>query len=226
MATRSVTVGENDLALDLVASAALRCWWAVGDVGDREHVSAVAGSLPGVQDDARCIAAIAIADPLGHVPQTRRRLAEITAVGISDVHQMRQLGMAARAIGADPLAADYFEAVTAELRGRGQLGLLSQVLAVQAAVYLDLGNWRRAGQCLQEGRQLSKDTGQSTWRTGTAVVEAVFESLTGETDLALQHAAEIEAACAGTDGGRLPVPRATGPRCRLSVNRGHGARIR
>ncbi len=122
-------------------------------------------------------------------------------VGISDVHQMRQLGMAARAVGADPLAADYFDGVESELRGRGQLGLLSQVLAVQAAVYLDLGNWRRAGQCLQEGRQLSKDTGQSTWRTGTAVVEAVFESLTGETDLALQHAAEIEAACAGQVAG-------------------------
>ena len=201
LATRSAVAGEKDLALDLVASAALRCWWAVGEVGDREHVAAVAGSLPGLQDDARCIAAIAIADPLGHLPQTRRRLAEITALGVSDVHQMRQLGMAARAIGADPLAADYFDDVTSELRQRGQLGLLSQVLAVQAAVCLDLGNWRRAGQCLQEGRQLSKDTGQSTWRTGTAAVEAVLEALTGETEIALRHAAEIEAACAGQVAG-------------------------
>ncbi|MCW2526304.1 MAG: transcriptional regulator, LuxR family [Pseudonocardiales bacterium] len=197
LATRSAAIGEIDLALDLLASAALRCWWAVGHESDRQHVSGVAASLTAVQDDARCIFVIAVADPLGHVPQTRERLEVRSAAGLSDVHQMRQLGMAARAIGAEPLAADYFEGVESKLRERGQLGLLSHLLAVQAAVYLDLGNWRRAGQSLQEGRRLSKETGQSTWRTGTAVVGAVFESLTGDVETALEHATEIEAACSG-----------------------------
>jgi DNA-binding CsgD family transcriptional regulator len=201
LAVRSAEAGDNDLALDLLASAALRCWWAVGAASDREFVSSVAGSLTVIQDDARCIAAIAVANPLGHVPQTRRRLEAMTATATSDVGQLRQLGMAARAVGADALAADYFEAVESKLRERGQLGLLSHVLAVQAAVYLDLGAWRRAEQSLHEGRLLSKETNQSTWRTGTAVVEAVFESLTGSTATALHHAAQIEAACAGQVAG-------------------------
>jgi hypothetical protein len=109
--------------------------------------------------------------------------------------------MAARAIGADDRAADYLAGAESKLRERGQLGLLSHVLAVQAAVFLDIGNWRRAGQSLEEGRRLSKDTGQSTWTTGTAVVEAVYEGLTGQTELALQHADEIEIACAGRIAG-------------------------
>jgi DNA-binding CsgD family transcriptional regulator len=201
LAVRSATSGENDLALDLLASAALRCWWAVGDASDREHVSRVARSLTAVQSDARCIAAIAVADPLGQVPQTRLRLESVATVGETDAGQLRQLGMAARAVGAEALAADYLDAAESRLRERGQLGLLSHVLAVQAAVCLDLGTWRRAGQCLEEGRQLSKETGQSTWRTGTAVVEAVFEGLTGSAEVALERAAEIEAACAGGVAG-------------------------
>jgi DNA-binding CsgD family transcriptional regulator len=102
--------------------------------------------------------------------------------------------MAARAIGADDLAADYFDGAESRLRERGQLGLLSHVLAVQAAVHLDLGNWRRAGESLEEGRQLSRDTAQSSWRTGTAAVEAVYLGLIGQVEPALQRATEIETA--------------------------------
>ena len=201
LASRSAASGETDLALDLLSSAALRCWWAVGDPSDRAHVASVAEALTAVQDDARCIYAIAVADPLAQAQRTRHRLEVIAGVGVSDVDQLRQLGMAARAAGADPLAADYFNGAESKLRERGQLGLLSHLLAVQAAVCIDLGNWRRAGQSLEEGRQLSEETGQSTWRTGTAVVGAVLEGLTGDTEAALRHAAEIEAACAGQVAG-------------------------
>jgi AAA ATPase domain len=201
LAARSAASGEGALALDLLASAALRCWWAVGDAADRDHVAKVAESLAGVQDDARCVATIAVADPLGRVPSTRRRLQAAAMAGVVDADQLRHFGMAARAIGADSLAADYFDRAEARLRERGQLGLLSHVLAVRAAVCLDLGEWRRAGQSLAEGRRLSEETGQSTWRTGTAVVEAVFEGLTGNTEIALHHAAEIETACVGEVAG-------------------------
>jgi DNA-binding CsgD family transcriptional regulator len=201
LATRSAESGGLDLALDLLSSAALRCWWAAGDQSDRAHVASTAERLTEAEDDPRRTFAMVAADPLGRARQTRTRLETTTAAGVSNVDQLRQLGMAARAAGADPWAADYFNGAESKLRERGQLGLLSQVLAVQAAVCLDLGTWRRAGQSLQEGRQLAKDTGQSTWRTGTAVVEAVYEGLTGDTDAALRHAAEVEAACAGQVAG-------------------------
>ena len=201
LAARSSTSGDVDLALDLLASAALRCWWSAPDSRDRRAVVRVAQELTAMQDDYRCIAVIAVADPLGQVPETRRRLAVSTAAGVSNPDQLRCLGMAARAVGAEALAADYFGAAETTLRERGQLGLLSQVLAVQAAVHLDLGNWTRAGENLGEGRLLAQETGQSTWRTGTAVVEAVYEALTGRTEQARQHAAEIEAACADQVAG-------------------------
>ena len=179
LAVRSASSGENDLALDLLSSAALRCWWAVGDDSDRDFVSKVAESLTEVQDEARCIAAIAVADPLRRVTQIHSRLQAFAAAGVSNAEDLSQLGNAARAVGADDLAADFFDGAESKLRERGQLGLLLHVLAVQAAVHIDLGDWRRAAQSLQEGRQLSIDTGQSTWSTGTAAVEAVFEGVTG-----------------------------------------------
>ena len=194
LAARSATATDVDLALDLLASAALRCWWSAGNVADRQHVVWTAQDLTAMQDDPRCISVIAVADPLGQVAVTQRRLETQSALGVSDTDQLRWLGRAARAIGAEPMAADLFDAAEIKLRERGQLGLLSQVLAVQAAVYLDLGKWPQAGQNLEEGRLLAQETGQSTWRAGAAAVEAVYEGLTGESELALRHAAEIEAA--------------------------------
>jgi DNA-binding CsgD family transcriptional regulator len=201
LAARSAGSGDTDLALDLLGSAALRCWWAAPSQRDREHVADVARSLTALQGDARCIGAIAVANPLGRVTETRGRLEATSAETVSDLTELSHLGNAARAVGADPLAADYFNRAESQLRERGQLGLLSQVLAVQAAVCLDLGIWRRAGECLQEGRVISLETGQATWRIGTAVIEAVFEGLVGDSEAALLHAAEIETACSDQVAG-------------------------
>ncbi|MEU8606593.1 AAA family ATPase [Actinoplanes sp. NPDC048791] len=194
-AARSAGSGERDLALDLLFTAGLRCWWADTEPAARNKLVAVARSLSSAREDPRSIAAIAMTEPLAEGAQTMRRLAAAAPGSVSDPDQLRQLGMAARAVGAEVLAADYFDAAESRLREQGQLGLLPHVLAVQAAVRCDLGDWRRAAQSLQEGRRLAAETGQPTWSAGIAAVEAVFAALTGSCDAALRHAADIEAAC-------------------------------
>jgi DNA-binding CsgD family transcriptional regulator len=192
LAARSVRAGEHDLALDLLASAALRSWWAIPGPDARARVVEVAESISGAQDDGRCIAAIAVTEPMASARRTGRRLAGIGPGTVAEADQLRHLGMAARAVGSDVLAADYFDAAESKLREQGQLGLLPHVLAVQAAVCIDLGDWRRTAQCLAEARRLATETHQPTWRYGIAAVQAVFTGLTGDTAAALRQAAQLE----------------------------------
>jgi ATP/maltotriose-dependent transcriptional regulator MalT len=191
-AARSAEVGEHDLALKLLASAALRSWWAIPTPQARRRVIAVAESLSGLQDDPRCIAAIAMTEPVVKGRQTQRRLAAIGAGSVSNAAELLQLGNAARAVGAEVLASDYFDEAETKLREQGQLGLLPHVLAVHAAVCIDLGDWRRTAHSLEEARRLARETGQPTWGTGVAAVEAMFTGLTGDTEAALRQAADIE----------------------------------
>jgi DNA-binding CsgD family transcriptional regulator len=196
-AARSAESGEVGLALDLLASAALRSWWAIAEPRARDRVVTVAESLSGSQLDPRCIAAVALTEPVAKGRQTLRRLAAIGAGSTRNADDLLQLGNAARAIGAEVLASDYFDGAETKLREQGQLGLLPHVLAVHAAVCLDLGDWRRAAHSLDEARRLAVETGQPTWGTGVAAVEAVFTALTGDTEAALGQAADIERAFSG-----------------------------
>lgn len=193
-AARSAECGEPDLALELLASAALRSWWAVVAPSARARVVAVAESLSGLQDDPRCIAAIAVTEPLVKGGQTMRRFVKFPVGSVSDADRLRRLGMAARAVGAEVLATDYFDAAESKLREQGQLGLLPHVLAVQAAVCIDLGNWRRTAHSLEEARRLAAETGQTTWGFGVAAVEAMFTGLSGDGEVALRQAEDLERA--------------------------------
>ena len=193
-AARSAATGEHGLALDLLASAALRSWWAIPAPEARHRVIAVAMSLSDWQDDPRCIAAIAMTEPVVKGRQTQRRLASAGAgTGNAwNADELLRLGNAARATGAEVLASDYFDRAETKLREQGQLGLLPHVLAVHAAVCVDLGDWRRTAASLEEARRLAAETGQPTWGTGVAAVEAMFTGLTGQTEAALRQAADIE----------------------------------
>jgi DNA-binding CsgD family transcriptional regulator/tetratricopeptide (TPR) repeat protein len=193
LAVRSEEAGDTDLALDLLASAALRCWWAESDPSAHDQVVEVAESLSVSQDDARCIAVIAVASPVGRGLQTQTHLNAVSPRTVSDPDLLRQLGMAARALGADADAADFFDKAESELRKQGRLGLLSHVLAIQAASLLDLGDWRRAEQSLDDARRLARDTGQPSWLGGATAVHAVFSALSGDIDGALERVQEVEA---------------------------------
>jgi DNA-binding CsgD family transcriptional regulator/tetratricopeptide (TPR) repeat protein len=192
-AARSEDAGDSDLALDLLASAALRCWWAVTGQSAHDRVVEVAESLSSLQDDPRCIAVISVAHPVKRGAQTLSRLNAVRTRTVSDPERLLQLGMAARALGAEAQAADYFDMAESELRKQGRLGLLLHVLAIQPASLVDLGDWRRAEQSLEDARRLARDTGQPPWGSGAIAVHAVFSALSGDSEGALDRAAQVEA---------------------------------
>jgi DNA-binding CsgD family transcriptional regulator/tetratricopeptide (TPR) repeat protein len=191
LAANCAESGDSDLALDLLSSAALRSWWAIPAFSVRERLVSVAESLTKSQDDARCIAAIALTEPLAKGRQTAARLTSVASLGASSANRLVQLGNAARAIGAEVSATDFFARAESKIREQGQLGLLPHVLAVNAAVCIDLGDWRRAAQSLDEARRVATETGQPTWTTGVRAVEAVYLALRGDTEGALRQAASL-----------------------------------
>ena len=191
-AEQAHAAGDVDLALNLLLSGAMRCWWADTGPSARARVAQVAERLPDVQTDPRCIAVVAVAEPLLRGSQTLAHLSKISVDTVEDAEHLRLLGMAARAIGADPQAADYFARAETKLRAQGRLGLLSHVLAIHAAVRLDLGDWQRAAESAEEARTLARDTGQPVWTNGAAVQEARKVALCGDVGVALQRATEVE----------------------------------
>ena len=194
-AARSAAAGDVEVALELLFTAGLRSWWTDTEPDARDRIIEVAEGMGAAREDPRSIAAIAMTRPIAKGRQTILQLAAIAPGSVSDADQLRQLGNAARAVGDEVSAADYFNAAQSKLREHGRLGLLPQVLAVDAAVCCDLGDWRRAASNLDEGRRLTAETGQPTWGAGVAALEAVFAALTGETPHALELAAAVELAC-------------------------------
>jgi hypothetical protein len=185
-------VGDDDLALRLLLSAGLRCWWADTGPAARARVVTVARSRQDLQRDPRLIAALAVAEPVSQGRLIFDLLPGAAAGAGDDGDGLRLLGMAAHAIGDEPRAADLLSRSEALLRQQGRLGLLPQVLSMEVQIRLELGDWGAARAAAEEGRQLAADTGQPIWSTGTLVCDARAHALRGDLAESLRLAAEAE----------------------------------
>jgi DNA-binding CsgD family transcriptional regulator len=194
IAEESAAEGDADLALELLLAAAMRCFWTESGPPPRARVVEVSESLDGLQDDPRCIAAIAIAEPILRGTRTVELLSNIGLESVTDANQLRLLGMAGRAVGAETHAADFLARAETKLRDQGRLGLLAHVLTLQSSVWIDLGDWARVLESMEEGQHLAQDTGQPIWSTGATSLAARVAGLTGDVDQALRDAAVVELA--------------------------------
>ena len=184
--------GDGELALNLVLGAAGRCWWA--DTGSRARTAVLvtADALAGLQDDPRCIAAVAVAAPVLRGNDVLRRLSRHGAETVPDADRLRLLGMAARAVGDDARAADFLDRAETALRAQGRLGHLSHVLALQAFVQVELGDWQRALGSADEAFRLGSETGQPVWASGVGLLQARLSGLRGDVSMAMDGAAAVE----------------------------------
>jgi len=192
MARRSAREGDDDLALQLLLGASLRCWWA--DTGDaaRAAVAAAVDELEGLEADPRSVAALGTAEPVLRARQVSELLSGVVLETIPDANALRLYGQAAHAIGDPVRSVDFLERSEAKMRELGALGLLSQVLTMQVLDRLELGDWERAAAEVEEGRQLAQETGQPIWDAGTLSLEAIMAGLTGANQQAQELASRAE----------------------------------
>jgi tetratricopeptide (TPR) repeat protein len=192
-AARSACAGDHDLALNLLLSAALRCWADTAPAA-RARVVEVTRQLSGVEDDPRYIAALGVAEPVLAGGLVVDLLARAGTEDVVDADALRLLGMAAHAVGDEVRAADFLDRAETMLRDQGRLGLLPHVLSMQVQVRAELGEWDRATAAAEEGKRLARETGQPIWSAGTLGCDARVSALRGEVDQAFRLAAEAELA--------------------------------
>ncbi|MDH2413837.1 AAA family ATPase [Nocardioides sp. CER19] len=191
MAVRSARSDDQDLALNLLMGAALRCWWADTGPAARAHVVEVVDTLQ-ADGDARAVACLAVAEPVLRAAEVTHALCRMPADEVEDVDALRLLGMAAHAIGDSTRADDYLTAAEVVLRRQKRLGLLVHALSMQVIVCLELGDWDRAAHHSAEVVRLAEETGQPIWSTGSLVCEAQAQALRGNASRALELVAEVE----------------------------------
>jgi DNA-binding CsgD family transcriptional regulator len=192
MAALANASNDEDLALNLLHGAALRCWWADAGESARARVVEEAKGLKGVQSESRYMAVLGIAEPVLCGEMVSNLLSSIALERIRDPDALRLLGEAAHATGDTVRAADLFDRAESAMRSEGRMGLLPQVLAMQVQVHIMLGDWGRSLSAAEEGRRLADETGQSIWSAGAVVGEAMVAGLRGDTDRAFEIAAQVE----------------------------------
>ncbi|WP_419818216.1 ATP-binding protein [Glaciibacter flavus] len=196
LADQSASTGDIDLALDLLMGAALRCWWADAGPAAQDDVVAVAeliaGTNPGTASDPRYVAVLAVANPVSNAARVAELLEAVNLETASSAESLRLFAMAAHAVG-DPIRmVDFATRASTMLRDQGSLGLLSHVLTMQILDHVELGTWRAAASCIDEGHRVAQETGQDWWANGTRILSAIPVALSGDYGEAIRLAAQGE----------------------------------
>jgi DNA-binding CsgD family transcriptional regulator len=191
LAGRAVHTGQQDVALDLLLAASLRCWWADTGPEARQMVAAVTGRIARRSADPRYVAALAIAEPVA-CSQVVDALLSQAGPGTDDVEALILLGTAAYAIGDPVRSVRFLDRAEARLRQRGQLGRLSHVLNMGLLSRLELGDFQRVRMDSEEARRLAVDTQQPIWHSGALAIDAMAHGLRGDNPRAQQLAADAE----------------------------------
>ena len=191
-AEQVTSVGEPDLALKLLWSAALQCWFSDPDEGTRSRIVALDGHLPQDPSDPRRLAILAFAAPVERGAEVMERLPHMASLAYHDAGAARVVGTAATAVGAFDVAAELLSAAGTGLRTQGRLGLLARALTLQswsAAHRVDLN----AGiPVAEEAERLAQETGQPLITAVAQATQAMLAGLRGDsaTADALATAAE------------------------------------
>jgi DNA-binding CsgD family transcriptional regulator/tetratricopeptide (TPR) repeat protein len=175
------SLGDPDLALDLLWLAASRCFW--GDPGQeiQELIVAAAERMGPADKDPRLLGALAYAAPIERSRFVREALLS-SAAGSGDVVADRLLGSAAIAVGAFDLALPFLAAATAGLRTAGRLGHLPRVLVQQAWAAIQTGDLTVAVPAAEEAARLAAETNDALWAAGARIDNAMLAALHGDTE--------------------------------------------
>jgi DNA-binding CsgD family transcriptional regulator len=192
IAKQSADAGDDDLAMNLLLGAALRCWWSDTGPSARARVVTVLDELPHLEDDPRYVAALATAEPFFQAARVMDRLSRVVIEGVTDADTLRLFGMSASLVGDAIRALDFLSRAETKLREEGRLAVLSQVLMIEIAQHVELGGLDHVESIEAEARSLAQETGQSLWSTGSVVLEALIAGLRGDNERAQALAGEVE----------------------------------
>jgi DNA-binding CsgD family transcriptional regulator len=184
--------GDVDLALRILWSAALRCFWAEADPPARRQVVAVAETLPVNERDPRLLAVLAYAAPIERGSLVIAALRHLAGRPGADPQAERLLGTAAVQVGEFDLAVRFTAPALSGLREQGRLGLLARALAAQAWSSARLVHLAVAIPAAEEASRLARETDQPFLYGIVRATQAEIAARRGLVDQAEALAAEAE----------------------------------
>lgn len=174
--------GDVDLALKLLSSASLRCFWAHADERSRQRVVTVAESLPVDDLDGRLLTVLAFAAPIERGKVVIERLRHLAAHPTAGRPAARLLGSSALMVGAFDLSEEFCAASLPALRVQGRLSLLARDLGAQAWSAARLADLSVAIPAAEEAARLAHETSQPLMHAIAQASGAVLAALRGEQD--------------------------------------------
>lgn len=184
--------GDVDLAVRILWSAALRCFWSEPGREARKHVETVAEQLFTDDRDPRYLAILAYATPIERSSTVVDGLMHLAGRPIRGPQEERFLGTAALLVGMFDIAARFSAASLPGLRAQGRLGLLARARAAQAWSSARLGDLGVAIPAAEEASRLARETDQPFLYGIICATQAEIAALRGDHRRADLLAAEAE----------------------------------
>ncbi len=154
--------GETDLALNLVSSAAFRCYLANLGADSTRAVLDVADLIDVAPDDPRLLPILGYAAPVERGSAVIAHLPD--SVPSADPVALSRIGTAASQVGAFERAASLLGASAALLHGQGRLRALAEVLMHRAWSAIQTADYTVAMPAAQEADRLAAETAQPARR--------------------------------------------------------------
>lgn len=190
--------GDLDLALKLLSSASLRCFWAHTDAASRERVVAVAESLPVDEHDGWLLSILAFAAPIERGRVVTERLQRLAADRPGGWQAARLLGSSALMVGAFDLSEEFCALSLPRLRVQGRLSHLSRDLGAQAWSAARLADLGVAISASAEAARLAQETSLPLMHAMAEASGAVVAALRGDQE-------RVEGLAAAAEQVALPI---------------------
>ena len=191
-AREAISAPDADLALDLLLTAAELSWWVDARREVRLEIIRVAEAASGSDHDSRLIAIRALVDPIANGGAVIMGLRQVDARTVHDPTTLRNLGLAAYAVGDPEMALVVLGQAERQCREQALLGLLPHILCVQAAAHGELGDWELAASRAAESEDAAQGTGQTSWLAAAKAHRARALALQSDSEGALALADESE----------------------------------
>jgi DNA-binding CsgD family transcriptional regulator len=191
-AREATSAPDADLALDLLLTAAELSWWVDARREVRLEISRIAEAASGSDHDSRLIAIRALVDPIANGGAVIMGLRQVDARTVHDPTTLRNLGLAAYAVGDPEMALVVLGQAERQCREQALLGLLPHILCVQAAAHGELGDWELAASRAAESEDAAQGTGQTSWLAAAKAHRARALALQSDSEGALALADESE----------------------------------
>ncbi|MFE9328396.1 AAA family ATPase [Nocardia sp. NPDC052278] len=184
--------GDTDLAVRILWSAALRCFWTEPGEVARHKIVTVAEQLPIDPLDARLLAILGYAEPISRATVVIERSQELLGHAVHDSQTVRLVGSVAVLVGTFDVAIAQSAASLPGLREQGRLHLLARALAAQAWAATQVADLMVALPAAEEAGRLAAETGQPFLLGIIRATQAKIAALRGRLAEAADLAAEAE----------------------------------